>query len=255
MATVETLKCDSWIELHTRIDQMFTHYSGYIFRGQADSNWPLESSLTRAMRKWYPEEKTFDSIVSDHLEQFKENIRGRCSYDLNAVESDHLWALGQHFGLYTPFLDWTRSPYVGLFFAFGGESKSGYRSLWALHEPDIEDLWPASSGKKSKKKLRIVKPLTHDNQRLVSQNGLFVDAPVGQSIDTIVAKAKDLNWVTMFKISFPDSITEEAKAALNKMNINYASLFPELSGSSLHANFCLEIEPYLDKKRTEASEK
>ena len=179
MANFETVSCENWHELHLQIDDYFTHYDGYIFRGQADFDWKLESSLTRAMRNSYPSAslQEMQSFAGQHLQAFKQNIRGRCSLDLNAAPEDTLWALGQHFGLFTPFLDWSRSPYVALFFSLFGQCNSGRHALWAIFDSDIETLWPKNGKKKG---LRIVQPLGHENQRLVNQNGLFLDLPVGK---------------------------------------------------------------------------
>jgi len=249
MATFETVSCENWHELHLQIDDYFTHYNDYIFRGQADSDWKLESSLTRAMRNSYPTATLpeMQTLAGHHLNAFKQNIRGRCTLDLNIASEDTLWALGQHFGLFTPFLDWSRSPYVALFFSLFGQCNSSRRALWAICEPDIETLWPL---KGSKTGLRTIQPLGHENQRLVNQNGLFLDLPVGKCADDLIKEAEEVEWVTMYKIDFPDSIRGDALSALNNMNINHASLFPDLIGSSLLANFQLEIQPHLETGRT-----
>jgi len=246
MANFEIESRENWGELHRLIDEYFTHYNGYIFRGQADAAWSLESSLTRAIRKNYPATTDIGEIVKNHRYAFRENIRGRSSLHLDHATDDELWALGQHFGLYTPLLDWSRSPYVALFFSLFGEAGSGRRALWALLESDIQSLWPR---KVKNKHLRIVRPLSHDNPRLVSQNGLFLDVPVGESADALVIKAKPTEYVTLYKIDFPDSIRNDVIAALNNMNINHASLFQDVSGSALFANFQLEIEPHLEAGR------
>lgn len=249
MATFETVSCENWHDLHLQIDDYFTHYDGYIFRGQADFDWKFESGLTRAMRNSYPNASAsqMKSLARQHLHAFKQNIRGRCSLDIGTAPEDTLWALGQHFGLYTPFLDWSRSPYVALFFSMFGPCKSGRRALWAIFESDIETIWPPKGKKKG---LRTVQPLGHDNQRLVNQNGLFLDVPVGKCADDLIKAATETEWVTMYKIDFSDSIRNDVLSALNNMNINHASLFPDLIGSSLLANFQLEIQPHLETGRT-----
>jgi hypothetical protein len=246
MAIIEIVSVKNWVDLHLKIDDYFTHYDAYIFRGQANCEWRLESSLTRAIRESYPEASTpeqMQQLAAQHLSAYKRNIRGRCSLDINSAGKDRLWALGQHFGLHTPLLDWTRSPYVGLFFSLFGPCTSGKRALWALFEFDLDS-------DVESKGLRVVHPLSHENQRLVSQNGLFLDVPVGQSADEIIATGEDMDYVTMYKFEFPDAIRSDVLAALNNMNINHASLFPDISGSSLYTNFQLEIEPRLESGRT-----
>ena len=249
MATIEREYVDEWLDLSLRIDDYFTHYNNYIFRGQADAEWKLESTLTRAIKKFYPKESDDKALKLTHLRYFKENIRGRCGLDLAGCGEEELWALGQHFGLHTPLLDWTRSPYVAVFFSLFGECKSGFRALWAIFEDDIARITDATEDEN--KKIKLVRPLTHHNQRLVTQNGLFLDVPVGECLETLVETAPDFGWITMYKITFSNAIRDDALSALNNMNINHASLFPDLMGSSLYTNFQFEIEPYLERARDE----
>jgi hypothetical protein len=158
-----------------------------------------------------------------------------------------LWALGQHFGLFTPLLDWTWSPYIALYFSLFGKCTSGYRVIWALLESDVETL--NTRIKNPKKRVYVINPLTNYNQRLVNQRGLFVKVPVGVDLEKWVKPADNFTWVTMYKISFPDKIRNDALAALDSMNINYLTLFPDITGSSLYTNYQLEIEPFLEEER------
>jgi len=137
MATIEYVETSDWLNLSCTIDEYFTHYNNYIFRGHADADWKLESTLARVVNKTYKKMSDRQQATSDQIKQFKENIRGRTHLDLNKTTDDEIWALGQHFGLYTPLLDWTRSPYVALFFSLFGPSASGKRVLWAILEEDI----------------------------------------------------------------------------------------------------------------------
>jgi len=219
----------------------------YIYRGQADADWKLESTLARALRVSYKKPSARRYAAEQHFKLFKDNIRGRTGIDLNYSTEDEIWSLGQHFGLNTPLLDWTRSPYVGLFFSFFGPCKSGKRAFWALLEEDLDEI---NNTKKSKRsKVYVVDPLTHFNDRLVNQRGLFLHIPLTIELEKWVKNAKKFRWITMYKIVYPDSIRNDALSALNNMNINHLSLFPDLHGSSLYTNYQLEIEPYLDQER------
>jgi len=138
---------------------------------------------------------------------------------------------------------------VGIFFSFFGPCLSGKRVLWALLEEDINRI--SARKKTPNNRVYIVNPLSHYNERLVNQRGLFLKIPLGVDLESWVKRAKDLEWVTLYKIVYPDSIRDQALSALNNMNINHLSLFPDLHGSSLYSNYQLEIEPYLEQERNE----
>jgi hypothetical protein len=138
---------------------------------------------------------------------------------------------------------------VAVFFSLAGDSLSGKRALWALLEADIETI---NKGRTRSSQLKIVSPLSHHNPRLVTQRGLFLEVPLGESVEGLVTTAKNTEWITMYKITYPDAIRNDALSALNNMNINYASLFPDLAGASLNTNYLLEAEPYLESQRHSA---
>ncbi|MFR9720131.1 FRG domain-containing protein [Aeromonas diversa] len=249
MATIEEEYIDNWDELSLRINEYFTHFNNYIFRGQSNKDWKLESTLSRALKLAGYMASERHSVTRGHLYKFKENIRGRVNLDLGKASDDEVWALGQHFGLATPLLDWTRSPYVALFFALNGCSKDDECALYAIFEMDVERI--AKKKGASQRNVHIVSPLTHFNDRLVNQRGLFMHIPPHIDLAGWIRSGEDLDWITMYKITFPGAIREQAMSALNNMNINSLSLFPDIHGSSLHTNYELAIEPYLHKKRKE----
>ena len=249
MIKIETNKFDSWNSISNFIDDNFAYFNNFRFRGHSDANWKLESTLTRAINRIKSGEEK-EKILERHLSEFKKNLRGRCNLNLNEISENELYAIGQHFGLYTPFLDWTFSPYVGLFFALQGESKSGKRCLWAIAEALEYEV--NNTTKERNKIISFISPLSNENPRLVSQQGLFLKLPINESLEEIVRTAEtSKEGIQIYKLIFTDSLKNDFLARLNNMNINNLTLFPDLTGSSLHTNYLLEIEPHLKKKRDE----
>jgi hypothetical protein len=249
ISNIEVEKVDDWDNLRYTVNKYFAHWPEYIFRGQAQDNWPLESNLTRALRKIKSTDKEY--IVTEHLRRFKLEIRGRRGDNPRGLDENETWALGQHFGLYTPLIDWTESPWVAIFFALTGSEKSetGYRALWALHTPDIESINVAYKDKGLTNHIvELVEPIIDENSRLVNQRGLFTKIHFDNDIEKWVANAPDLGpWVTLYKIIFPDSLRQRAMLYLNLMNVNHSSLFPDLYGSSKFTNQKLLLTDYLDE--------
>jgi len=90
----------------------------FIYRGQNDRRWPLQTSFHRSNRV-------------DLTRYFKHDIRRLyrrvhgltgMKFDLhsNKDDLDSLIYLAQHHGYPTPLLDWSLSPFVAAFFAFDG---------------------------------------------------------------------------------------------------------------------------------------
>src|SRR6202011_3028313 len=63
-----------------------------------------------------------------YLWAFKRAAAGLRGPNPADLEPDQWWSLGRHFGLITPLLDWTESPYIAAFFALSelfAEMQSG----------------------------------------------------------------------------------------------------------------------------------
>jgi hypothetical protein len=250
---IEKVGVDDWVSLRYTISRYFYHWPEYIFRGQANDNWLLESTLSRNLKKL--KIKNRQQLTGEHLDRFKLEIRGRRGDNPRQLGENELWALGQHFGLHTPLLDWTESPWVAVFFALITDEKleSGRRALWALHVPDIQTINEIYRKKyKNYKKylVELIQPDIDENSRLVNQKGLFTKIDIDNDIEKWVTNSPKIGeWITLYKITFPDSIRQKALLYLNQMNINYSSLFPDLSGSSKNTNLKLLSSDYLAERK------
>jgi len=238
---IEYVEVDDWDNLRYTINKYFAHWPNYIFRGQGQDNWFLETTLSRALKKL--KNKDLENYSAEHLNRFKLEIRGRRGDNPKDLTENELWALGQHFGLYTPLLDWTESPWVAIFFAVTSieKSETGKRAIWALCVDNIEQTNFSYKSKRTKaaKKMEVelVIPNIDENIRLVNQRGLFTKIHLDNNIENWVENADDGDKsVTLFKITFPDKLKDKIMMYLNLMNINHSSLFPDLYGSSKFTN-------------------
>lgn len=239
----------SWKYFHDYVRQEMLGFSHYVWRGQHDSRWNLESSLDRLL-KLKPQQDR-DHFARLHLDKFKLAIRGRRGPHPSKIEEENeWWALGQHHGLATPLLDWTESPFVALYFAF--ESKhtppSNFRSVWALGtlKKKNAQIREAHKNQGPPPTLDHVRPHQDENARLVSQAGLFTKAPLGETVNGWITRnhPKENRQAVLIHIKLPNADREDCLRTLNKMNICHLTLFPDVYGASLHCNKSIEIEKY-----------
>ncbi len=224
----------------------------YIWRGQRNTDWSLSTTLDRkledlAMVNLLP--AILDEEAQEHLERFKYATRGRRGTTPANLSENEWWALGQHFGLATPLLDWTRAPFAALYFAYA-EAHAGRResrAVYALDEVAVRRKVSEVSNGPSVERGRlalveVVDPMSDENQRLVSQGGCFTRAPIGTPIEMWVSQAfEGSTEPVLIKIEMPNEGRLECLQALSRMNINHLSLFPDLTGASLSTNLRLEI--------------
>ncbi len=236
------VKLQSWNYFFDYIREEMLNYRDYIWRGQRCSDWLLEPTLDRVLKKKSKREQK--SIVNEHLDNFKFATRGRRGTTPHRINHDNdWWALGQHYGLFTPLLDWTSSPFLASYFAFIdiGLDQTRNRAIYAL-STELTN----GNNAANPPDLEFLRPLSDENYRLVSQGGLFTRGPVGVDIEHWVKNyypAENDDYIFL-KITVPNSNRKNVLKSLNRMNINHLSLFPDLFGSSKFCNMDLEISNY-----------
>ena len=231
--------CDSWNGFldFFHNENALRQNNGYVFRGHASENWKLESTLKRALDDG--DEKELEILEEQSLESFKKYSLGKRGHNPPSLTENEWWALGQHFGLNTPLLDWSESPYVAAFFAFNSQNnETDNVVIWLLSrsvnkKPCIDKL-------KKENHIEFLTPYLDENARLINQRGLFVRTPNMQCVTEWIKNIQIKGSIDLARILVPKSEKEFALDSLDKMNINEFTLFPDLSGSAKYANYIVE---------------
>ena len=233
---VITADLSSWEEFSNLVTGRLLNTGNYIWRGQRSTDWLLESTFDRML-------KNFDNNDSlRHIKRFKIGTGGRGELNLENMESDDdWWAAGLHNGLITPLLEWTISPFIAAYFAFcEGGNEQEKRAIYAFAprvarviNKELKMKNPGTS--EDDLFVKYINPSFDDNSRLANQSGLFTKSPTGVDIErwvrenfSVVSKAK----VILLKLTLPNAERTIILKALNRLNINKSSLFPEVPRNS-----------------------
>jgi hypothetical protein len=251
------INAKSWHGFVEYIQNELSNYRAYIYRGQREPEWKLTPSISRI--------EGIRTLKVNTLEEFKQASRGRRGLSPPKLNGDEWWAIGQHHGLKTPLLDWTESPFIAAFFAFASgranddlpKSRIVYAIAYQQIKNKCEEIkkHPILTGAATSlltgfDAIDIISPQIDDNARLVSQRGLFTKSLGGglcHNIESWMRKNfKGNDGAIMIKIVVIENLGDrnDFLRFLNRMNINYLTLFPDLDGAARHCNMQLEIDNY-----------
>lgn len=145
---------ENWEEYEKRIQELekchntATNVSPLLFRGQANSEWKLETTLERFTSSTFSVE-SYNWLTK----RIKPNIESYTNrpWEFKDYEEDPTWPFNpcvpnaefvvylRHMGFPSPLLDWSLSPYVAAYFAFNNaqEKTNGFVSIYTYWESSV----------------------------------------------------------------------------------------------------------------------
>lgn len=243
-----TVTLNSWSDYKKFVSELSDNW---IYRGQASSVWGLQNAIERTDFI-----KLYKGIEVDFVSEFQRGAR-------NYLTKDHIpehlieWlALMQHHGAPTRLLDFSKSPFIAAFFGFEisdilPEEKI---SIWALNLgflktkalEKLSELYETDLiGEKKFVDENLFEKIFYDdkcslifpvepfrmNRRYSLQQSIFVST--GNASEPFMKQLEFLKEdlvKSVIKIEIPSCYQKEVLRDLQRMNLNRASLFPDLDG-------------------------
>ncbi|MCZ6626187.1 MAG: FRG domain-containing protein [Deltaproteobacteria bacterium] len=221
----------------------------FIYRGQADADWPLYPSLARkAIDARLSAQQTIE-LERAALKEFQELAHHYLPPSAIPVEGDlgAWWILMQHYGVPTRVLDWTESLFVALYFAVQGRLRRP-GVVWVVHPATtIQHFQKMHAGYKPPSTLGDWRPFLEPDAKsllYVLTRKTMTDRMGAQQMQTtispqvladhgqIVADAlPDRRHVEQFtRLIIPAERKYEFLRRLRGMNVTARALFPGLDG-------------------------
>jgi hypothetical protein len=202
--------------------------------------YPYDGRYERAGKLIW-ERGYYQSVRDRYLAAFKDAASGLRGPAPATLDDDQWWALGRHFGLVTPLLDWSELPYVAAYFALADlwsnitdNSKDGI--IRYLERQSIAVFRLVHDRKLEGDGLRVVRPRVEELGRMQRQRGLFtwLDSERYFELQGFLDNNGRGDLLTQVLIS--EQAVEHGLRDLRAHGIEYRLLFPDLHGAALYAN-------------------
>lgn len=232
--------CDSWSDFESRLQGYFAKNmlvrEQFVFRGVANSEWGLETTLDRFLLR-FAEPNRMDSyrVLLEDFSKASLGLGARARV-IEATE-DEFELLARHHGLPSPVLDWTESVYVAAYFAFSDaihDSANAPESV-GIYMFNRQIAFAVDEHVQISRAHEVLVELNdhkliNDNPRAIEQRSVFYKV-VHADVDL-----KEVLGQTLYQIVLPASERAYALAKLEEMGLNHRSLFRDLDAAAVTAS-------------------
>lgn len=214
----------------TRTTSRENHSYLKYFRGHSKESYRLSSTLERYLTDIFGKnyvQRNFEKIQEIYLKEcrkvlLEQSIDGFYSLPMELTDND-IWAFGRHYHLKTPLLDWSRSFFVALYFAFEDlePEQEKYRVIYQLN-----DFIPPEQNV-------IITPKIKIGARINAQNGVFTKLPSYQ-LEKLAShnqlKPLGINIPFIGKYLISSKLRMDVLNFLANINIDPYTIYPDLLG-------------------------
>jgi hypothetical protein len=255
------------------IDELTRELNGlpnhFVFRGQANASWGLQSSLERMLAGGWAAERarTFEEYS---LDLFQSKYHIYCGTEHRPKSKLSWLSVMQHYGVPTRLIDFTTSPYIALYFALETYNpKSNVDlSIFAIDYTSLMDQSIEYIKRKDNKfnetrssvyrkqdeifenildrysyDIAWISEPVESNARIDRQSGTFL---ISGSLENPMESVLDLtiyDKTIIRKITIPAELYTAIFVALRKMSINSKSIYGDLGG--LAKSIRMELAGYV----------
>jgi hypothetical protein len=211
-----------FLKLYTETDE------NYIFRGVRNSTFKLTPSVGLI------KSKEGNNLTAKDEMRILEIFKHRAYPFIKEYQDDalELLSIGQHHGLPTRLLDWTKNPLSAIYFSveevFTDKDKEQTEfSCVYIHRPKYKVMLGKTFDPFSSTDLPYVRRYIpkHWDKRIVAQGGLFTVHPDPYT---------PWNPNGLIKILIHHKVRKAIKLSLNRFGVNVGSIYPDIDGIARH---------------------